>query len=67
VSWEWKDDANRQPMALGHEELAELITAWPLLSADLRQAVLAIVRSADVAEEASVAKPELSSADNGPR
>ena len=23
VSWEWNDDANRQPMALGHEELAE--------------------------------------------
>ena len=31
VSWDWKDDANRQPMALGHEELAEMITAWPLL------------------------------------
>ena len=46
VSWEWNDDANRQPMALGHEELAEVITAWPLLSADLRQAILAIVRSA---------------------
>lgn len=43
VSWEWNDDANRQPMALGHEELAELITAWPLLSADLRQAILAHV------------------------
>jgi hypothetical protein len=67
VSWEWKDDANWQSVATEHEELAELITAWPLLSADLRQAVLAIVRSADVAEEASVAKPELSSADNGPR
>ncbi|MFP6702746.1 MAG: hypothetical protein VB861_13430 [Planctomycetaceae bacterium] len=43
VSWEWNDDANRQPMALGHEELAEVITAWPLLSADLRQAILAHV------------------------
>jgi hypothetical protein len=32
VSWEWKDDANRQPMALGHEELVEVITAWPGLS-----------------------------------
>ena len=39
VSWEWNDDANRQQMALGHEELAEVITAWPLLSADLRQAI----------------------------
>ena len=67
VSWEWKDDANRQLIALGHEELAEVITAWPTLSPDLRVAILAIVRSADVAEEASVAKPELSSADNGPR
>jgi hypothetical protein len=47
VSWEWKDDANRQLMALGHEELAGVITAWPMLSADLRQAILAIVRSAD--------------------
>ena len=26
VSWEWNDDANRQPMALDHEELAEVIT-----------------------------------------
>jgi hypothetical protein len=48
VSWEWTDDANRQPMALDHEELAEMITAWPLLSADLRPAILAIIRSADV-------------------
>jgi hypothetical protein len=55
VSWEWKDDANRQPMALAHEELAEVITAWPLLSVDLRQAILAIVRSADVMAEASCA------------
>ncbi len=55
VSWEWNDDANRQPMALGHEELAEVITAWPMLSPDLRQAILAIVRSADVMAEASCA------------
>ena len=39
-------------MALDHEELAEVMTAWPLLSPDLRVAILAIVRSADVAEEA---------------
>jgi hypothetical protein len=58
VSWEWKDDANRQPMALGTEELAEVITAWPLLSADLRQAILAIVHSADVMAEASLAATE---------
>jgi hypothetical protein len=58
VSWEWNDDANRQPMALGHEELAEVITAWPLLSADLRQAILAIVRSADVIAEVSLARTE---------
>ena len=44
VSWEWKDDANWQRMALGQEELAELITAWPLLSPDLRQAILTIGR-----------------------
>ena len=36
-------------MALEHEELAQVITSWLLLSADLRQAILAIVRSADVA------------------
>ena len=58
VSWEWKDDANRQPMALGTEELAEVITAWPLLSADLRQAILAIVRSATLMTEASLAATE---------
>ena len=58
VSWEWNDDANRQPMALAHEELAEVITAWPLLSADLRQAILAIVRSADVMAEASLARTD---------
>ena len=58
VSWEWNDDANRQQMALGHEELAEVITAWPLISADLRQAILAIVRSADMIPEASCAATE---------
>jgi len=58
VSWEWADDANRQPMALGHEELAEVITAWPLLSADLRQAILAIVCSATLMTEASIAATE---------
>ena len=58
VSWEWNDDANRQSMALGHEELAEVITAWPLISADLRQAVLAIVHSANVMVEASLARHE---------
>jgi hypothetical protein len=52
VSWEWKDDANWQLVATEHEELAELITSWPLLSPDLRVAILAIVRSADVMEEA---------------
>ena len=39
---EWHNDANRQPMPPGHVELAEVITAWPLLSADLRQAILAV-------------------------
>ena len=58
VSWEWNDDANRQPMALGHEELAEVVTAWPLLSADLRQAILAIARSADAIAEASLSTSE---------
>jgi hypothetical protein len=58
VSWEWKDDANWQPVALGHEERAEVIAAWPMLSADLRQAVLAIVRSVEVAEKASLAATE---------
>jgi hypothetical protein len=52
VSWEYTDDANWQSVATEQEELAELITAWPLLSPDLRVAILAIVRSADVAEEA---------------
>ena len=55
VSWEWNDDANRQQMALGHEELAEVITAWPLISADLRQANLAIVHSPTLMTEASPA------------
>ena len=36
VSWEYTDDANWQSVATKHEELAELITAWPLLSPDLR-------------------------------
>ena len=51
VSWEYTDDANWQSVATEHEELAELMTAWPLLSPDLRQAILAIVRSADVMED----------------
>ena len=58
VSCEWNDDANRQPMALAPEELAEVITAWPVLSPDLRQAILAIVRSADVMAAASLAATE---------
>ena len=45
-------------MALGHEELAEVVTAWPLLSADLRQAILAIARSADAIAEASLSTSE---------
>ena len=45
-------------MALEHEELAQVITSWLLLSADLRQAILAIVRSADVMAEASLAATE---------
>ena len=45
-------------MATEHEELAELITAWLLLSADLRVAILAIVRLADVAEEAFLTETE---------
>ena len=58
VSWEWKDDANWQSVATEQEELAELMTAWPLLSPDLRVAILAIVRSADVMAEASCAATE---------
>ena len=58
VSWEWNDDANCQSVATSHEELAAVMTAWPLLSADLRVAILAIVRSADVAGEASLAAVE---------
>ena len=38
-------------MATEHKELAELTTAWPTLSPDLRQAILAIVRSVDVAKD----------------
>ena len=53
VSWEWKDDANRQPLANGHHELAELMTAWPLVCADRRVAILAIVQSGRVAEAES--------------
>jgi len=34
VSWEWKEDANWQLVATEHEELAEVMTAWPLLSPD---------------------------------
>jgi len=49
VSWEYTDDTNRHPLALEHEELAEVMTAWPLLSPDLRVAILAIVRSVAVA------------------
>jgi hypothetical protein len=45
-------------MALGHEELAEVITAGPPLSADLRQAILAIVHSATLMAEASLAATE---------
>ena len=41
-----------------HEELPEVITAWPLLSVDLRQAILAIARSADAIAEASLAASE---------
>ena len=51
VSWEYTDDANWQSVATEHEELAELINAWPLLSLDLRVAILAIVRSVAVAED----------------
>jgi len=57
VSWEWKDDANWQSVATEHEELAELMTAWPLLSPDLRQAILAIVRSLAVAQRKLFQKP----------
>jgi hypothetical protein len=35
-----------------------LSAAWPLLSPDLRVAILAIVRSADVAEEAFLTETE---------
>ena len=53
VSWERNDDANRQPLEIGHHELAEVIIAWPTLSADLRVAILAIVQSGRVTEDAS--------------
>ena len=58
MSWEWTGDANWQSVATEQEELAELITAWPLLSADLRQAILAIVRSVAVTAEALLAVTE---------
>tara|TARA_B100000686_G_scaffold325148_1_gene381538 strand:- start:396 stop:533 length:138 start_codon:yes stop_codon:yes gene_type:complete len=45
-------------MALGHEAVAEVITAWALLSTDLRRAILAIIRSADVIAEASCSATE---------
>jgi hypothetical protein len=51
VSWEYTDDANWQSVATEQEELAEVITAWPTLSPDLRVAILAIIRSVDVAED----------------
>ena len=51
VSWEYTDDTNWQSVATEQEELAELITAWPLLSPDLRVAILAIGRSVDVAKD----------------
>ena len=52
VSWEYTGDTNGHPLALEQAELAEVMTAWPLLSPDLRVAIMTIVRSADVAEEA---------------
>ena len=51
VSWEYTGDTNRHPLALEQAELAEVMTAWPLLSPDLRVAILAIVRSVAVAED----------------
>ena len=61
VSWEWKGDAHCQPLTLEYEELAEVITAWPLLPSDLGQVILAIVRSANVVAEASCAATECAS------
>ena len=58
MSWEYTNDTNRHPLALEQAELAEVMTAWPLLSPDLRVAILAIVRSADVMAEASLAATE---------
>ena len=55
VSWEYTGDTNRHPVALEQAELAEVMTAWPLLSPDLRVAILAIVRS--VAEEVVAKTP----------
>tara|TARA_B100000809_G_scaffold231980_1_gene247513 strand:+ start:222 stop:422 length:201 start_codon:yes stop_codon:yes gene_type:complete len=51
-SWKWTDDANRQPMALEHEELAEVIPAWPMLSPHLWIVIPAIVRSVAEADDA---------------
>ena len=31
VSWEYTGDTNRHPLALEQAELAEVMTAWPLL------------------------------------
>ena len=53
VSWERTGDANRQPVSPGHEDLSERITAWPLLCADRRVAIVAIVQLGRVAEDAS--------------
>ena len=55
MSWEYTGDTNRHPVALEQAELAEVMTAWPLLSPDLRVAILAIVRS--VAEEVVAKTP----------
>ena len=55
VSWEYTGDTNRHPVALEQAELAEVMTAWPLLSPDLRVAILAIVRT--VAEEVVAKTP----------
>lgn len=58
VSWEWQGDAHCQPLTLEYEELAEVITTWQLLPSDLRQATLAIVRSANMVAEVSCAATE---------
>ena len=48
------DSTGSHSLSPGALELAELINAWPLLSADLRQAILAIIRSADVIADAGL-------------